>query len=316
MTPRKLLIDTDPGVDDSMAILFALCSPEVEVVGLSTVFSNTDVKQTTLNALQVLEVAGRPDIPVAPGAAAPLVRPFQGGGRQVHGKDGLGDTFLPPPLGHPLDISAAEFIARTVMAQPGEITLVAIGPLTNLALALRLEPRLASAVNQVIIMGGAAFTTGNISPVAEANIYNDPEAASIVFSAGWPLTMVGLDVTMRTVMSRAYLDELAEAHNPLTSFIARIAPFYFNFYRETYNVDGVYTHDPSAIAYAVDPTLFHAKRLPVLVETEGHCAGQTVPDCRKQWADSTEINVCVDVDSARLLALFKERLAKNSLEAF
>jgi inosine-uridine nucleoside N-ribohydrolase len=298
-----------------MAILFALCSPEIEVVGLSTVFSNTDVKQTTLNALRVLEVAGRPDIPVAPGAAAPLLRPFQGRGRNVHGEDGLGNTFLPSSLGHPLDVSAAEFIARTVMAQPGEINLAAIGPLTNLALALRIEPRLASAVRQVVIMGGAAFTSGNISPVAEANIYNDPEAASIVFSAGWPLTMVGLDVTMRTVMSRTYLDDLAKIHNPLTDFIARIAPHYFNFYRETYNIDGVYTHDPSAMAYAIDPTLFRVERLPVFVETEGHCAGQTVPDCRKQWADSTEINVCVDVDSARLLALFKERLAKNSLRS-
>jgi len=313
MTPQKLIIDTDPGVDDSMAILFALCSPEVEVAGLTTVFSNTDLKQTTLNALRVLEVAGRPDIPVAAGAAAPLVRPFRGRGNAVHGDDGLGNTFLPPPTGSPLGISAAEFIAQTVTAQPGEITLVAIGPLTNLALALKLEPRLATMVKQVIIMGGAAFTPGNTSPVAEANIYNDPEAAALAFSAGWPLTMVGLDVTMRTVMSQAYLDELTKARSPLIDFIARIAPFYINFYRETYGLDGVFTHDPSALAFAIDPTLFRTERLPVFVETEGYCAGQTVPDRRKQWPESSEIDVCVDVDSARLLALFKERLGQKEL---
>ncbi|HKZ70786.1 MAG TPA: nucleoside hydrolase [Anaerolineales bacterium] len=306
--PLQLLLDTDPGVDDSMAILFALQSPELDVLGLTPVFGNGGVGQTTCNALRVLEVAGRSDIPVAAGAATPLMRPYRGRGAVVHGEDGLGNNFFPPPKTQPLSELAAAFIARTVLNHPGEITLIAVGPLTNLALAARLEPRIVSAVKGVIVMGGAAHCAGNISPVAEANVYNDPEAAAVVFSVGWPLTMVGLDVTMRTVMTQAYLDELALARNPLTDFIARISPHYFNFYHQHYGLDGVYTHDPSAIAYAIDPSLFRTERAPIFVETEGRCAGQTVADKRKQWVESPEVNICIGVDSARLLKLFKERL--------
>lgn len=310
--PQKIIIDTDPGVDDSMAILFALRSPELEVAGLTTVFGNSNVEQCAANALRILEVAGRTDIPVAAGAAAPLVRPYHGRGDIVHGDDGLGNSFFPPSARRPGAEHAARFIIRTVMAQPGEMALVAIGPLTNLALAVRLEPRIASAVKAVIIMGGAAFVPGNISPVAEANLYNDPEAAAIVFSAGWPLTMVGLDVTTRTVMTRKYFDELTTAHNPLTDFIARITPFYYSFHRQAHGVDGIFTHDPSAIAYTIDPTLFRTERLPIFVETEGRCFGQTVADRRRHWAALPEINVCVGVDSEKLLALFKERITAGS----
>jgi inosine-uridine nucleoside N-ribohydrolase len=242
--PRKILFDTDPGVDDAMALLFALRSPELEVVGVTTVYGNAQVEQTTLNALRVLEVAGRTDIPVASGAARPLVRAYRGKRSHIHGEDALGNTFLPPPSTRPLDIAAAEFIVRTALAQPGELTLVAVGPLTNLALAARLEPRVVSAVRQVIVMGGAAFVPGRVSPVPDVNVDNDPEV----------------------------------------------------------------------------------ERLPVFVETAGRRAGQTVPDpfggvyaersrsARgerfRQRGEIPEIDVCVDVDSARLLALFEERMQK------
>ena len=331
--PHKILFDTDPGVDDAMALLFALNSHELEVVGVTTVYGNAEVEQTTRNALRVLEIAGRTDIPVAAGAASPLVRAYRGKRSHIHGEDALGNTFLPPPSTRPLDIAAAEFIVRTALAHPGEITLVAVGPLTNLALAARLEPRVVSAVRQVIVMGGAAFVPGRVSPVPDVNVDNDPEAAAIVFSAGWPLVMVGLDVTMRTVMTSAYLDELTHPlhplhpiPNPLPGFIARIVPVYLQAYRDRYGIDGIPMHDPSAVAYAVDPSLFRVERLPVFVETAGRRAGQTAPDpfggvyaeCSRsaqggrfrQRDEIPEIDVCVDVDSARLLALFEERMQK------
>ena len=157
-------------------------------------------------------------------------------------------------------------------------------------------------------MGGAVFCRGNATPVAEANIHNDPEAARIVFGAGWPVTLVGLDVTMRTVMSDAYLDELARADRPVTDFISGILPVYRRSYQHRYAMNGIPTHDPSAVAAAIDPSLFRVQHLPLYVEVEGRCAGQTVPDVYRQWAPLPEIDVCVDVDSARLLALFRARL--------
>jgi uridine nucleosidase len=317
--PRRILIDTDPGVDDAMAILFALRSSELELVGVTTVFGNAIVEQTTRNALRILEVAGRSDVPVAAGAARPLVRLPRRLNSPVHGNDGLGNAFLdaPPPAGRPLEISAAEQIVRTVMDRPGELTLIAIGPLTNLAVALRLEPRLATSVAEVIIMGGAAFRRGNASPVAESNIHDDPEAAAVVFGAAWPLTMVGLDVTMQTIQSDAQLAAIWSAGTPQTDFLARIVPAYRGFYRERYAAerdippyrpDGLPTHDPSAIAYAIQPGLFRTVRLPVWVETEGRGAGQTIPDHRHWWGDAPEVDVCVEVQADRLLDLLHQRL--------
>jgi purine nucleosidase len=306
--PTKIIIDTDPGVDDSMAILLALSSPELELLGLTIVFGNGGVEQLARNALHVLDVAGRPDVPVAIGAGSALIRVYQGRGHRVHGEDGLGNIGLPAPARQPLDIPAAEFIVQTAMKQPGEVTLMGIGPLTNLALALKLEPRLVSAVREVIVMGGSAYARGNASPAAEANILNDPEAARIVFSAGWPLTMVGLDVTQQTIMTPAYLADLAAAGNPRTDFISRIVPYYLDFHRQVPGVEGLYTHDPSAIAYAIDPSLFHTKRMPVFIETEGRCTGETVPDPRRQWLTGPDVTVCLEADADRLLTLFKFRL--------
>lgn len=318
--PIPFLLDTDPGIDDAMALLFALASPELELLAVTTVFGNAAVEQTTRNALRILEAGGRPDVPVAAGAGRPLVRPPRPSNPDIHGQDGLGGAFAgaPPPAGRPVETFGPRLIAETVLDRPGEITLVAVGPLTNLALAARLEPRLVGAVKQVIIMGGAAFRRGNASPVAESNIHDDPEAAAVVFSAGWPLVMVGLDVTLRVCMPEPYLAELAAAGTPQADFIARLLPVYTRFYRRRWAVDhdiwpyrreGLPTHDPSAIAYAIDPSLFQTRRLPVWVETDGRCAGQTIPDPHRFWGDGPEIDVCQEVDAPRLLALFKERLA-------
>jgi inosine-uridine nucleoside N-ribohydrolase len=308
---KRLIIDTDPGVDDSMAILFALMSPEVQLEALTTVLGNGGVERTTANALKILEVAGRTDIPVVPGAPKPLLRAYHGQGYRVHGRDGLGETNLPPPKTKPQAARAAEYLVSRIMAEPGEITLVAVGPLTNLALAVSLEPRLAQNVREVVIMGGAVAGPGNASPVAEANIHNDPEAAKIVFHAGWPLTMVGLDVTRKTIMNPAYLAHLKQAGTPLTDFISAITPFYMRFHQEHNQMEGFYVHDSSALAYVIDSSLFDCRQLYVDVETgAGRTAGQTVADWRGQWQQPANLNVCLDVDSARFLDLYLERITK------
>jgi inosine-uridine nucleoside N-ribohydrolase len=309
--PQKILIDTDPGVDDAMAILFALRSPELEVLGLTSVFGNTYVDIAALNALRLVELEGNEKIPVAKGAGRPLLISPRSIGDFVHGKDGFGNSYLPPPSGELLDKPAAQFIVETVTRHPHEVTLVPVGPLTNIALALRLEPKIVDLVSQVVLMGGAAYVPGNSSPVAEANIVKDPHAAAIVFGAGWPLTMVGLDVTMKCVMTEKYLEVLGEVGNPATDLIKRILPFYQDYHDQAYGMGGdIHTHDPSAIAYLLNPGLFQTESMPVFVETEGHCAGQTVPDQGKTLLDSPLTNVCLDIYTSGLLDLYWERLTE------
>jgi uridine nucleosidase len=310
---KKIIIDTDPGVDDAMAILFAMQSPELEVIGLTTVFGNVYTDLATQNALRLVEFAGQPDLPVAHGAELPLIAPLEYVADFVHGADGLGNTSPPPAQGRAIDRPAAQFIVETVMAQPGEITLVPVGPLTNIALALALEPRLAANVAEVVIMGGAAMVNGNVTPAAEANIIHDPHAADVVFRAGWPLTMVGLDVTMKTIMTGDYLASLQSSRTG--RFIYEISRFYQDFHTQSYGLEGIHTHDPSAIAYVIEPDLFKVERGPIRVVTEGIAFGQTLLDNRQRWqgrhawTDVPAANVCVDVDSERLLALYKSRIA-------
>ncbi|MGQ9908509.1 MAG: nucleoside hydrolase [Candidatus Flexifilum sp.] len=310
---RKIIIDTDPGVDDSMAIFFALASPELELIGLTTIFGNVHTSLATVNALRLLEIAGRPDIPVAKGADDPLAHPYKGPVPYVHGDDGQGNVELPPPTGRALDMTAAEFIIDRVMAHPGEITLIPIGPLTNIALALRLEPRIAENVREVVLMGGNAFCPGNASPAAEANILNDPEAADVVFGAPWSVTMVGLDVTHRVNMTKAHLAEYGRIDNPLAQHIHRIVPHYVHFFETYYDIDGIYVHDSSAVAYVIDPSLFRCVQAPIRVDTDGGISrGKTWPSMSKRilppWEHRPPVNIPIEVDSARLTELELSRL--------
>ena len=308
--PRRLIIDTDPGVDDSMAIQFALRSPELQVEAITSVFGNNSVEITTRNALKNLEVAGRPDIPVAPGAGRPLLRPYSGRGSLIHGEDGLGNSHLPPPRLRPSGRRAAELIVERVMAAPGEITILALGPQTNLALVVSLEPSVAQNVREVVFMGGAATVRGNAAPAAEANIHNDPEAARIVFHAGWPLTMVGLDVTTQVRMNRSHLERLRKAGMPVGDFLATIMPHYLDRYRERYGLNGeMFVHDPSAMIYLIEPSLFTTQQVYIDVETRGEAtAGETVPDFRNRWEKPPNVNVCLEVDAQRLVSLYFERI--------
>ena len=263
---RKILIDTDPGIDDAMAIFYALESPELEVVGLTTVFGNAHTSVCTTNALKLLEIAERSDIPVAKGADEPLTMPYRGPVTFVHGTDGQGDVFLSPPTTSAVSIDAADFIIHTVMEAPGEITLVALGPLTNLAVAFRREPTLSTQLAEIVLMGGNAFVGGNASPAAEANILNDPEAADIVFGADCSIVMAGLDVTEQTIMSSADLARMAAFDNPRAQHLSAIIPFYQAFYRARLGLNGICIHDSSTISYLLAPQLYTWVEYPVRVD--------------------------------------------------
>lgn len=290
-----------------MAIFFALESPQLEVIGLTTVFGNVHTKQATQNALSLLEIAGRTDIPVAQGADHPIATHYGGPVPHIHGETGQGDVNLPPPATKPLNISAAQFIIEQVMAHPGEITLVPIGPLTNVALALRLEPRLVENVKEIVLMGGAALCSGNVNPAAEANIYNDPEAADVVFSAGWPVTMVGLDVTLKVNMTPEHLALYGQSDKATSQHIAKTLPVYQRFIEGVYpGIRGIHIHDSTAINYVRHPALFTTKPCPVVVETQGISRGKTwvwtQAELVPPWKDRPLVNICVDVDAEKAIA--------------
>lgn len=313
---RKIIIDTDPGVDDSMAIFFALASPELDVIGLTTIFGNVHTHLATKNALRLLEIADRTDIPVAHGADNALTQPYEGPVPFVHGDDGQGNVALSDPTTRAVDVNAAQFIINQLRDNPGEITLVPVGPLTNIALALRMEPRIAEWVDEVVIMGGNALVPGNASPAGEANIRNDPEAADLVFGADWQVTMVGLDVTLKVVMSPDHLAEYATHTNPMSQHIAKIVPFYQNFFEQSYpGHQGIFVHDSSAIAYAIDPSLFKIEQWPVRVGTQGLGRGKTWPNITPNyvlppWQNRPLVNVCVDVDGEALVSMEIDRLKR------
>jgi inosine-uridine nucleoside N-ribohydrolase len=306
---RRVIIDTDPGIDDTMAIMLALASPELRVEGLTIVRGNVGVEQCARNALTILEIAGHADIPVAVGADKPLVRPYHGHGSTVHGKDGLGETGLSGTRPVP-DRRAVDFLISRISASPGELTIIALGPLTNLALAVSIEPHLPRRVREVIVMGGAVATRGNATPVAEANINNDPEAARTVFHAGWPVTLVGLDVTHKVTMTPTDLQHLAAAHTPVTDLITRITPFYLGAYKRMVGIDGFYVHDPTAVAVAIRPALFETREVYVDVVTDSErTLGQTIADFRNQWKTAPNVRVCLNVDAQGILDLYVERVA-------
>lgn len=300
----KILIDTDPGIDDAMAIHLAFAHPDLEVVGLTSVFGNVHVDKATRNALALVEMAGA-DCPVAEGAGAPLVQPLQPPAYFVHGPEGFGGLPAPEPAGRPDPRSAAQFIVDTVNASPGQVTLCPVGPLTNIALALKLDPGITAKVHRVVVMGGAAETAGNVTRWAEANIWNDPHAAAAVFAADWPMMMVGLDVTERTRCVPGDFAALAREAPVIGGFLNGAVPFYFDWHRQKEVLDGCFLHDPSAVMAVADAGLFTTRQVPVRVVTEGEEAGRTVadPDCGHR-----PVAVALDVQSDRLKRLFLDHL--------
>jgi inosine-uridine nucleoside N-ribohydrolase len=311
---KRVIIDTDPGIDDTAALFFALTSGVLQVDMLTTVFGNVEVEQTTRNALTILETAGRADIPVFVGAGRPLIGEATFA-RRIHGNNGLGDIPLDPPGGHPGQGRAAQRMVEAIMAAPGEITVIALGPLTNVALALSIEPRIATSVQQLIVMGGAVRTPGNVTSVASANLFNDAESAAIVYSSGVPIVQVGLDVCRPTVITHAHLERLRGAGNPMSTLLMAITPTLLEFYRQTYGQElGVHYNDVPAVAYAIAPGLFGSTRMPVLVETAGKLTrGQTVPDWHGQWGMEPNVELCLEVDATRLADQFTETVARGEV---
>ncbi|MEM9717414.1 MAG: nucleoside hydrolase, partial [Pseudomonadota bacterium] len=234
----KMIIDTDPGIDDAMAIVFAGLHPDIELVGLTSVFGNVSIEKTTRNALRLVEILGL-NCPVAAGAARPLIMEPNEDSSYVHGEEGFGDIPAETPKGSVDPRSAAQFICDTIHANPGEIVLCPVGPLTNIAEALRLDPTITKAVKSVVIMGGSLHAGGNVTDYAEANIWNDPDAADEVFAADWPATMIGLDVTKRINCFQDQFDDLERAAPRLGGFLNRMFPYYAGFYKEVVGLDGV-----------------------------------------------------------------------------
>jgi inosine-uridine nucleoside N-ribohydrolase len=273
--PFRVIIDTDPGVDDALALLLAMRSPELKIEGITPVAGNVPLDLTLPNALRMVEIAGRTDIPVAAGAKVPLVRRLVTAA-YAHGENGLGGAVFPEPKTKPITQPAAEFIRGIVRKYPGEVTLIPIGPLTNIATALNLDAELAAMVRGIVLMGGS-LSGGNITPAAEFNIYVDPEAARIVFQSGIPITMVGLDATRKTSLTEEHVRTLEAAQNPVSQAAAKIGRNAINHNRERGFLVGPNMHDSLAVAAFLDPSIVKFKDYYVDVETTGELtAGETL----------------------------------------
>jgi len=320
---RPVIIDADPGTDDAMAILLALNSPELEIRALTVVPGNVTGEQGLDNALRLLSLAGRCNIPVAGGAQRPLAQKLITA-EFVHGKNGMGDIELPPARCQADPRFAPDLIIEMVHKMPGQLTLVPIGPLTNIALAVLKDPSIVPLVKEVVIMGGS-ITEGNVTAAAEANIYNDPEAAQVVFDAGWKVTMVGLDVTHRTNFGRAHLERLAKTHGVLNDFATRVMGFLVELSAK-FGAEGTPMHDPLAMGVAIDASLVKTKHMRVDVETRGQFTRGATVGNRNNAVEHNELRgdryvmtgidlvqpnvwVAVEVDAERFISFFIDRLA-------
>ena len=300
----EVLLDCDPGHDDAIALLLALASPEIELVGVTTVAGNQTLDKTTANAIRVLELGGS-EIPVAAGADRPLVRELRVA-TNVHGETGLDGPDLPPPRAQPDGEHAVDFLAGRVAGR----TLVATGPLTNVALLLARHP--GARPERLVLMGGA-IAEGNVTPAAEFNIWADPEAAARVFESGLDITMVGLDVTHKALMTRAHAEELRQTGRAGKA-VAELFDFFSVFHHEVYGLDGAAPiHDAVAVAEVIRPGLLELKNVHVAVDTESAlCRGRTVVDLWRRTGREPNANVTVDIDADAFLSLLVERLSRLS----
>jgi inosine-uridine nucleoside N-ribohydrolase len=321
-SPKRVIIDTDPGTDDAMAILLALNSPELKVEAFTVVPGNVDARQGLENALKIVSLAGRCDVPVAGGAQHPLDQKLITA-QFWHGKNGLANVELPASKCKADPRFGPDLIIQLVHQYPHQITLIAVGPLTNIALAVSKDPSIVSLVKDVVIMGGS-IGGGNVDGAAESNIYNDPEAAQIVFNAGWMVTMVGSDVGERTLITRKELAQLRATHGPQNDFVSEVVDFYVT-RSEKSGWSGAAMYDPLAVAITMDPTLATLKEMHVDVETKGEFTrGETVAN--RMGSDENNVlhgdhyeiegvivlkpnaRVCLASDRDRFLQLFLSRI--------
>ncbi len=312
MAPRKIIIDTDPGQDDAVAILLALASrEELDVLGITAVAGNVPLALTQRNARIVCELAGRPDMRVFAGADAPIHRALVTA-EHVHGKTGLDGPPVPDPDMDLQAQNAVDFIIETLMEHPpGTVTLVPIGPLTNIALAFEKAPEIVPRVAEIVLMGGAYFEVGNITPAAEFNIYVDPEAAEIVFKSGVPLVVMPLDVTHKALTSRARVEAFRAMGTETGRMVAAWTDFFERFDMEKYGSEGAPLHDPCTIAYLLKPDLFSGRHINVAIETQSDLTrGMTVADWWRVTDRAPNAMFIGDLDAEGYFALLTERLAR------
>lgn len=307
-SPRRIILDTDPGIDDALAILLALASPELTLEAVTVTGGNCTLEQGVENALRVLALAGATHVPVAAGVAVPLIRPpFTA--PETHGDTGLGYARLDPAPQVACGQHAVDLIIEQILAAPGEITLVAVAPLTNVAMAVRREPRIVQAVREVIVMGGALLHQGNTTPTAEFNTYVDPHAAHIVYHAGMPLTLVPLDVTYQCVLTQRDIERLLQLHSPIMQFIADATRFYMEFHGDYQGIQGCVINDPLALALTFAPELVTTRALYVTVDVSSELGlGQTIGDFYNAWHQAPNMQVALQVRARAFIDLFVSRM--------
>jgi len=298
---KKIVIDTDPGIDDALAICYALNHPQLQVMALTCVYGNVSTSLATDNALRLCDLCNN-SAPVASGANAPLTIEPHPVADFVHGVNGFGNVALPRSMRNCEKLTAAELIVKLIDENPGEVSLVAVGPLTNIALALQLSPDITGKVSEVVIMGGTFYREGNVSPYAEANIWNDPHAAKLVFGADWPLTVHGLDVTRKVTFSREFLDNIAKLNPVPGQFLRESAEFYIRFYESRQDINGCCPHDHLALAYLTHPEWFTLESGSLDVITEGEQIGRTILTADPDTGfPPTQKQIATDVDTDSLL---------------
>ena len=308
--PQSLIIDTDPGQDDAVAILLALASPEIRLLGITTVAGNVPLELTEVNARKVCDLAGRTDIPVFAGLDRPLIRPLVTA-ELVHGRTGLDGPDLPDPVTPLQDQHAVDYIIETLRNEPeGSVTIAPIGPLSNIAMAIQRAPDIIPRIRQIVLMGGAYFEVGNITPAAEFNIYVDPHAAQLVFASGVPITMMPLDVTHKAMTRTDRVGAMRAIGNRTSTAVAEMLEFFERFDEAKYGSDGGPLHDPCTVAWMIAPDIFTGRKCNVQIETASPLTmGMTVVDWWQVTSHAHNALVIGELDADRFFALITERLA-------
>lgn len=313
----RMILDVDTGIDDAMGILYALKRPGIKLEALTTVYGNTDIDTATVNSLRILELAGRGDVPVAQGVERSLVRPYVKAADHVHGANGLGGVNLPAPKTKPVEETASDLMIRMAKENPGAITLCPVGPITNVALALTRAPEIAKLFKEIVVMGSTIFhpgIQGIPTPLADANFYNDPEAAQIVLRSGAKIVLVGMDVTMKVLLTRPMRETIARDGGHVGRTMMEIAKFYVDSYATMYpGIEGCGLHDPLAVAIAEDRSLVRTERMCVDMELAGTLTrGMTVADRRVTAKGRENADVCLEVDAERFGERFVAALSGSA----
>ncbi len=317
MTPIPIIVDCDPGIDDTIALLTAFVSPELEILGITPVCGNQPLERTVRNALQVCELGQRTDIPVYAGCFRPMLRePIFG---QFHGKTGLGNTVLPEPVKTVEPKSAVDFLIDTLTAAAQEkkrITVCCLGPMTNLAVALRMNPQVAEGIERIVMMGGAYREPGNRTMTAEFNVLADPHAAHVVFSSGIPIVALALDATHQVMLKPEHVAEFSNVSGRISQTLAELMAFWDRNDVRRYGSRGGPLHDPLVIAYLLAPHLFTTERARVFVEHESElCMGQTIADWYGKSGLEPNADIVTKVDAEGIIALFLDRLSRYAEKA-